>query len=162
MKIIYSGIHIHKAYGVQRSPRWSAVEHEYLNESPYCEACDSGNRGVVHVQVHHIIPIHYCILLGRPDLELDQRNFITLCEETKFTKAPNHHLLIGHYDDFHSANLTCRIDAESNYYNWSADKIKHDSGWLRMKQFRLKPWFKMTSQDKSALLDFLNTNFPSK
>jgi hypothetical protein len=31
--------------------------------------------------VHHIFPFHYCIALGRPDLELDDRNLITLCED---------------------------------------------------------------------------------
>ena len=36
-------------------------------------------RNLGPVQVQHIFPFHYCVALGRPDLELDERNLITLC-----------------------------------------------------------------------------------
>ena len=55
--------------------------------------------------MHHIFPFHYCIALGRPDLELDDRNLITLCEDEAGKPGQNHHLLVGHLDDFESSNL---------------------------------------------------------
>jgi len=43
--------------------------------------CKPGTNTRAGLQVHHIFPFHYCIALGRPDLELDDRNLITLCED---------------------------------------------------------------------------------
>ncbi len=43
----------------------------------------------------NIFPFHYCIALGRPDLELGQRNLITLCEDEAGHPADNHHYEAG-------------------------------------------------------------------
>src|ERR1700732_4714415 len=88
-----------------RSPEWRRVERAHLARQPHCVCCKPGTHGRAPLQVHHIFSFHYCRLLGRADLELDDRNLITLCETEEGKPAPNHHLLVGHLDDFQSSNL---------------------------------------------------------
>jgi len=77
-------------FDIARSPKWPAVEKKHLKDYPYCEVCGAVGSN----QVHHIFPFHYCVSLGRPDLELDQRNLITLCEN-QGARGDNHHLLLN-------------------------------------------------------------------
>ena len=66
--------------GVARSSRWPRIEKLHLSLQPKCACCGDKMDPHAGMQVHHIFPFHYCIALGRPDLELDLRNLITLCE----------------------------------------------------------------------------------
>jgi hypothetical protein len=106
------------------------------------------------VQVHHIFPFHYCVLLGWPDLELDQRNLITLCETESGHVEENHHLLIGHLDDFKSSNLDVVNDAKKTFSGMTADQIKADPRW------QLKPLDKMSQQEKDDFTAQMNKVFP--
>jgi hypothetical protein len=84
------------ASGINRSPLWNETRKNYLVKFPKCAVCgDSSN-----VEVHHKFPFHFVVAMDRPDLELDEDNFITLCEDT----VHDHHLLIGHVDDWKSFN----------------------------------------------------------
>lgn len=56
-----------------RSPEWPKVRDEWLKEHSVCEACG----GRAYLEVHHKRPFHL-----HPELELDPKNLITLCEET--------------------------------------------------------------------------------
>jgi hypothetical protein len=56
-----------------RSPEWPRVERLHLQRQPRCMCCKPGANTRAGLQVHHIFPFHYCIALGRPDLELDDR-----------------------------------------------------------------------------------------
>lgn len=142
----------HLRHGLTRSSEWSKVEKAYLLRYPYCAAC---KHTTFHVQVHHVFPFHYCILLGRPDLELDQRNLIGLCETTHFVAADNHHLLLGHCDDFRSCNLSVRDDVKT-FLGKNEHSIKCDTRWQERCKNKLKPWDEMTQEDKDqfrALMD---------
>lgn len=83
-------------HGIKRSSHWPAVEKAHLHKQPKCLVC-----GSIHpLNVHHKFPFHYVIALGRPDLELDERNLFTLCTDP----VEQHHILLGHLDDYQSYN----------------------------------------------------------
>ena len=112
------GLETARKHGVERSPRWPHVEKEHLLHEPSCAACGYRGKGL---QVHHIKPFHL-----HPDLELDPRNLITLCE----IKGRDHHLLIGHLDNWESYNVNVREDVK-RYYGKSANEIKRDIHWQK-------------------------------
>ena len=107
-------------HGIQRSPAWPHAEKLHLQLQPTCVCCKPGMHPNAGVQVHHIFPFHYVIALGRPDLELDQRNLITLCENEEGKPGENHHLLVGHLDSFQSSNLSVVEHAEKTFFGNSA------------------------------------------
>jgi len=148
-------------FGISRSPLWYEVQKKHLQLQPECVACKPGSvSGKEGLQVHHMFPFHYCILLGRPDLELDQRNLITLCEKEKSCTAQDHHLLIGHLDDFKSSNLKVEVDAEHTYYNMTEDQIKDNKAWQAEKVNKLTPFDKMTQKEKDDYVALMNKTFP--
>lgn len=81
-----------------RSTKWPTVRRAWLKDHPTCAGC-----GAVHcVQVHHKQPFHI-----HPELELDNKNFITLCEA-----APgDHHLNLGHLGNWKNFNPHVEADA---------------------------------------------------
>jgi len=149
-------------FGIQRSKDWPKVEKEHLKLQPHCVACKRGANLQAKLQVHHIFPFHYCVALGRGDLELDQRNLITLCEDEAGHPAGNHHLLVGHLDDFQSLNLSVVADAQTTFHGMSAADIKKDSRWKQEEAHRLKPLDQMTPQDEADFLALMNQRFPKK
>lgn len=149
-------------HGVKRSDKWPAAREKHLQNEPHCVACKPGAKSRFPLQVHHIFPFHYCVLLGRPDLELDQRNLITLCENERNEPGDNHHLLIGHLDDFKSSNLRVEHDATETFHGMAADVIQADRRWLMERATRLKPLDEMTAQDKEAFKKEMNAHFPMK
>lgn len=144
-----------RTIGQHRSPHWPKVEKAFRKLHPQCVACVV--TSVKHVQIHHRFPFHYCIALGRPDLELDMRNLITLCEWK--APSPNHHLLCGHLDDFQSSNLNVAEDAIT-FRGMSAVQIQADKRWIAKKAARLKPLDQMTAADKAAFKKLMNSTFP--
>jgi len=108
------------------------------------------------VQVHHIFPFHYCVALGRADLELDERNLITLCGKSHSGSGENHHLWVGHLDNFQSSNLNVVHDAEKTFVAMAAGDIKKDKRWLRHWRMRLKPLEAMRNRERVALLEVMN------
>jgi len=144
-------------HGIKRSSHWPAVERAHLAKEPRCRACRPGQSEAV--QVHHIFPFHYAIALGRPDLELDDRNLITLCETEHDKPSPNHHLLLGHLDDFKSSNLAVVVSALS-YFGDDADEIKRSVAWQGLHALRLKPLNEMTDEDKASFKAEMDKRFP--
>jgi len=59
-----------------RNPHWPDVVNAFLNKNGKCLLC--GNHDKLKVQ--NVIPFTFCRSIGRPDLELDERNLITVCE----------------------------------------------------------------------------------
>ena len=86
--------------GVKRSDHWPAARAAHLNGAPTCAVCG----GAKNLEVHHIHPFHL-----HPELELDQSNFVTLCEED--IDGVNCHLLFGHLGNFKSFNVDVLADA---------------------------------------------------
>lgn len=83
----------------KRSSKWPKVEHEWLVSHPDCAACGGQEK----LNVHHKEPFHL-----KPALELDKKNFITLCMAIN----KHCHLLIGHGGDFKAYNPQVESDAE--------------------------------------------------
>lgn len=73
-----------------RSPKWVATRRKFLLKHSKCEAC--GNT--TNLNVHHIIPFHI-----KSDLELDENNLITLCENSHIN-GTNCHFIFGHGGDW--------------------------------------------------------------
>jgi len=151
-----------KQYGYERSPEWPKVAEEHLKTEPHCVACKPGTNPQAKLQVHRIFPFQYCIALGRPDLELDQRNLITLCENEKDHPADDHHLLVGHLDEFKSFNPDVEQDARTTFHGMTAAEIRTDSRWNQKVAVRPKPLEEMTTQEKANLLAEMNKRFPKK
>jgi len=138
-------------YETERSDKWDEVRDAFIKKHPTCAICGS----TINLQVHHIFPFHYCIALGRPDLELDDRNLMTLCE----TQGFDHHLLIGHFDDFKSSNLNIKNDT-IKYHGLTETQIKANNNWLFEKKSKLKALEKMSDQEKSDFTDLMNKTYP--
>ena len=90
-----------KLGGAQRSPKWESVRKNHLLKEPICKVCGGNEK----IQVHHKIPFNQ-----KPELELDEKNLITLCE----TPSRNCHLNFGHLGSFRSWNESVENDSE----NW--------------------------------------------
>jgi hypothetical protein len=69
-----------------------------------------------------------------PQLELDPSNLITLCE----IKGRDHHLLIGHLDDWESYNPNVRSDTR-RYHKENAQQIRSNPEWQREMEERPRP-----------------------
>ena len=67
------------------------------------------------VEVHHIFPFHICVVVDRPDLELDERNLVTLCGQSHDRGVGDRHLLLGHFDDWESMNVWVRRKASTRF-----------------------------------------------
>ena len=151
--------------GVKRSPIWKNVKDKHLavKGQTTCAICNDTTTP----QVHHIVPFHFCHLVYRGDLELDERNLMTLCE----VQENNHHLLIGHLGDWEIYNPVGRdgmIAAFKELPNeeLTADKIQLMETWINwMNGIPLKKpvrWLDMQPPDKQALRKFLDDNLPYK
>lgn len=145
-----------RTIGRGRSPKWPAVERAFRKVHPQCVCCIV--KSVAHVQIHHRLPFHYCVELGRPDLELDMRNLITLCEWPGHT-SPSHHELVGHLADWQSSNLSVAEDAIT-FRGMSEAEIRKDPRWIKKVAARLKPLDQMTTADKKAFTKLMNDTFP--
>ena len=152
------GARVAAAFGIPRSPHWDEVVRKHLARQPKCVCCrpNADNK----VQVHHIFPFHYCIALGRADLELDERNLITLCGKSHNGNGENHHLWVGHLDNFQSSNLSVVRDAKKVFYGMPAEEFKTDERWVRHVKRRLVPLELMTAAQKAALLHTMNRRMP--
>lgn len=154
------GLKVATSHGVQkRSAHWPGVERTHLSAEPACVACGH-NR--FPVQVHHIIPFHFAVLLGRPDLELDTRNLVTLCESKRGVSSPNHHLLIGHLGSFRSSNVRAREDASGAFRGMTEEQIEASDAWRARVAGRMKPWGWMTVGEKADFRLLMDRLFPPR
>jgi 5-methylcytosine-specific restriction endonuclease McrA len=94
--------HPAKTQGKKRSGKWPTVRRKHLAMNPTCAIC-GGNK---KLEVHHMRPFHL-----HPDLELDPKNLITLCENQN--DGVNCHLLFGHLGSYRSFNVNVQQDAAS-------------------------------------------------
>jgi len=148
--------------GISRSPKWEAVRLAYLKKHPHCTACTPNAHTSANLQVHHIFPFHVCVSLGRPDLELDERNLICLCQNEEGQPAENHHLLIGHLDNFQSFNLHVVHDAKVTFHGMKAETIRKNAQWKRKVSTRPKSYSDMNKAERDALRALMDKTFPKK
>jgi hypothetical protein len=142
-------------HGVARSPHWPMAEHHCLAANPCCAA--SGVK--TGLQVHHVAPFHFCILVGRPDLELDSRNFVVLSESEQGLAQTNYHLLLGHAGFFQSSNLNVREDT-TYFYCRAAKEIEDSSLYQARVRNRCKPWNSWSDMDKQEFRTYLDNLYP--
>ena len=142
---------IQEKTGIERSPLWTAVEQAFRKQHPQCAAC--GQTG--QLNVHHEFPFHYVVALGRYDLELDDRNLITLCEP----EAKEHHLLLGHLDDWQSYNPDWRRFVKK-FAAKSAPEIRTEAAFHAAAAKKPKHLENMSDGEQAALLAKLNRKFP--
>ena len=146
------GTSIALKYGLKRSPLWSGVKNAFLAKNGLCAVCSSNST----IQVHHIMPFHLCHLVYRGDLELDERNFIALCEEV----GNNHHLLLGHLGSFESYNQGGResiLALGKSIPGLSEEAIKADKAWIQLMGTRPRPWEHWSHAEKLAFRQILDT-----
>ena len=134
----------------KRSGHWKSVQREFISQHPVCEAC-----GCKPVNVHHQIPFHYVTAVGRPDLELEVSNLITLCVD----HVEQHHLLLGHLDNFKSYNPNVTSDVEK-YGKMTRKQILNDREFRVKMKKRPPPVDQMTKQQKDNLRKYLDKRFP--
>jgi len=136
---------------LRRSPKWPEVEKAFRAKYPQCA---SGVENAP-LNVHHMFPFHYVVLCGRPDLELDPRNLMTLCtaEDTE------HHVLVGHLDDYESYNPQV-MEFVQTYKGKAAADIRADVAWQKAHAGRPKHVDLMSQQEKDAFKTMLDGKFP--
>ena len=154
------GARVALSFEIERSPHWPEVVRQHLTRQPHCVCCKPNGRKPGPLQVHHIFPFHYCIALGRADLELDERNLITLCGKSHDGIGENHHLWIGHLDNFQSSNLSVVRDARKTFFGSQADEIRNDMRWQRRRRRRLEPLETMDEGERAALVALMERRMP--
>lgn len=133
-----------------RSPHWPTIRHHFIESHPFCVVCGSRKS----LNVHHKYPLHYCVGVGRPDLELDPDNLITLC-----FLGEDHHCFLGHLGDYCSYNPDILKDVVL-YKNKTRKEIINDRQWRMKKRNRPPKLSQMTSEQKKELRKFLDERFP--
>lgn len=150
---------------VKRSNQWPSVRKAHLKREPNCVACPTDLKpslwrrmvGLGHpVEVHHIIPFHIVKILGRPELELDARNLVTLCRYKKY----EHHLLLGHLENYGSYCMPVRRFVASMFRGMTKEQIIADSRWQLLLDGRPKAIDKMTSDEIVKLSEHIDEIMP--
>jgi hypothetical protein len=72
----------------------------------------------------------------------------------------NHHLWVGHLDNFQSSNLSVVRDGKKVFYGMPAEEFKTDEQWLRHYSRRLVPLDLMDDTQKATLLRTMNRRMP--
>ena len=96
--------------GFMRSREWPKARRAHLEKEPFCRWC--GRKHFLNV--HHIQPFHL-----NPALELDENNFITLCEGgivsvVGLRKYANCHFRKGHESNWKDCNPRVREECEEH------------------------------------------------
>lgn len=154
------GAHVAETQGLKRSAHWETVKNKFLEKNAVCAACGPARSPKKALQVHHRQPFHYCVLAGRPDLELDFRNLITLCETEAGEGADNHHVLLGHLSEFHSYNPDVWDHATGRYHGRSRAEIEADLAYQEALQRRPKKWAEMSEEERQEFRVHLDAIFP--
>lgn len=88
-----------RTFGATRSSQWPTVQKNHLLKQPFCSVCGIRGNILNPLNVHHVKPFH-----DHPELELDEKNLISLCRI--------HHFFFGHLNNWSSYNDTVRTDSD--------------------------------------------------
>lgn len=164
--------------GLRRNSKWATKVKWFKRANPDCLYCGE-EPGILGLQVHHVIPFHECILAGRPDLEMDDRNLVCLCQNgvitlkpgevgdaksetgkpVKFIRTKNHHVTCGHLGDFKSYNPTVFKDVKA-WYGLTEAEIKATKAYKAKAAEKPKSYSVMTTKEKTAFREMLDSLFP--
>jgi hypothetical protein len=126
-----------------RSHLWTERAKIHLTVQSSCLVCGTKEN----LNVHHKYPYSYIIGLGRPDLELDERNLFTLCEP--------HHLIVGHLDWFESYNPKLEYFI-SLCRGLLISQIRSLQDWRNAVAFRPLPYNRMDATARTYLMHEIN------
>ena len=140
-----------------RDPKWDEARDKYLKTHHKCVVCGRNTD----LQIHHMFPVSYIRELGRPELELDERNFMTLCESDDDSHTENHHLLIGHLDSWKSMNEHVVANAKK-FINHTAAQIKANPQWKAEVAKRPRPATALTKAEKEHIIKLMESKFGKK
>ena len=146
---------------IPRSPEWPRVARAHLAAQPECAACGPLWKPSTAVQVHHIFPVHVIRALGRGDLELNPANLVTLCSDLPALPGQDHHLLIGHLDDFEACNPATRADAV-RYHGQTAAQIRSSASWRSSVLRRLPTLEQMSAAQRQTLRALMDQLMPMR
>jgi 5-methylcytosine-specific restriction enzyme A len=141
----------------RRSPRWESTRRAFLAKWPQCAVCgpDAGHAPG-GLNVHHVVPVEFVRRAGRGDLELDERNLITLCEA-----GENHHFVVGHLGDWRSYNPEVRGDAARGECRGKRSReIEGMKWWVERRGARPRHCGAMSAGEVAGLRGALEEGFP--
>jgi hypothetical protein len=141
---------IRQKFNLERSPAWPKVEKTFEAAHPKCVVCGATRQ----LNVHHKFPFHYVVLCGRPDLELDLRNLMTLCVQ----QDNEHHVLLGHLGDYESYNPQV-VECAKAYSGKSSRQIRTDAAWQQAHAAKPKHFDDMTAAERVAFRKKLDRKF---
>jgi len=161
VSVLDNGAQVAEEHGAgPRSSHWDSVKKAFLKKhGNFCDACKAEDKGKFGLQVHHIHAYHIGVLLGRPDTELDERNFSVLCETDHNTVAPNHHLIIGHQNNFKRNNENLLEDIKK-YKGIDGHAILTEATFVNNMKNASKEFPQWTPQEKTAYRKKLDEVMP--
>ncbi len=139
--------------GHRRSAKWHARRLVHLKRQRACLVCGSANP--LWLEVHHKYPFHFVVELGRPDLELDERNLYTICDQHE----DKHHLLVGHLGDYRSYNPKLEYTLAMTR-GLLASQIQSLREWQTLAHTRPKPLPEMSPVERKELKTLLDALYP--
>ncbi|HUA67232.1 MAG TPA: hypothetical protein VMA13_01680 [Candidatus Saccharimonadales bacterium] len=142
---------IRQKFELDRSSAWPDVAKSFRVTHPCCAACG----GTDQLNVHHKFPFHYVVLCGRPDLELDPRNLVTLCVHHDC----EHHVLLGHLDDYESYNPRV-LKFVKEYARLTSQQIRADPIWQAAAARKPKHFDQMSEAEIDAFKRILDAKVP--
>jgi len=151
---------IAEVHGLKRSSKWRTVERTYKEAHPACACCGKTYPGGRGIQIHHRFPFHDCILAGRADLELDERNLISLCEDEKGVETNDCHFVVGHCCSFRSFNPTVEEDAAGPWHGLTKTQIEQLDEFIEKVRNRPKSYPGMTADEQTAFRNMLDQRMP--
>jgi len=97
----------YRIFGATRSSGWSGVRKTHIKQYPKCAVCGVTKK----LSVHHKKPFHM-----HPELELDPKNLVTLCESA----GMQCHITFGHLGDYKCVNNS--VDKDIKIWNDKVNK----------------------------------------
>lgn len=148
--------------GLERSNKWPALARRITKLVNACACCGkSYGPKTAGLNVHHLYAFHDCVLAGRPDLELDERNLIVLCQNESGVPTEQCHITAGHLADFQSFNPTLKADLKK-WKGKSMAEVKATAEWKEKSKKRPKTYSKMTPAQQTAFRKMLDKKLPPR
>ena len=135
-----------------RSEHWHTCEHAFMQASVGCVMC---GRKDVPRNAHHIVPYHFLVTVGRPDLECDPRILADMCVEHE----EEHHLLVGHLGSFESYNPKL-MECVEKWRGFNKLQIQIRDDYRAFVADRPKPLHMWSEDERKVLKAYLDEHYP--
>lgn len=135
-----------------RHKKWDTAQAQWMRKHPQCAVC---GEIACKRNVHHKLPLTYLHAINRLDLELDERNLITLCVESDM----QHHALVGHLN-FYSSFNPWLMQTVAMCKGKTAKEIFDLAEFQQMVNNRPKPVHQMNAKELDELKQLTQRTFP--